>query len=235
MAVEILYPDVANLFGDERNVQYLRDALPDEEFIFTKFNDTPYFAENTPSFIYIGAMTEKMQRKILTRLMPLRDRLIALRDAGTVLLATGNACELFAEKINYVTEEIETEGLGLVPLTVKTDLFARYNGKVLGSLEDMKIIGFRSQFSFLYGDNSDCAFLEVQRGAGINKESKKEGFRTGNFFGTQLIGPILPLNPAFCDYLFSLAHLSGRPAYYDKAVKAYETRLKEFENPETVF
>lgn len=235
MAVEILYPDVANLFGDGRNIQYLEDALPGEEFIHTKLNDRPYFADNTPAIIYIGAMTEKMQRNIITRLLPFKARLLELIDNGTVVLATGNGCEIFAKEIDYVTENIKTEALGIVDLTVKTDFFARYNGKVLGKFEDMDIVGFRSQFGLLYGDNSAFPFVKVERGIGINKESTLEGFRIKNLIGTQLIGPILPLNPDFAAYIIRLAGLSGEPAYADKARLAYDTRLKEFRNPTTDF
>ncbi|MBQ2412748.1 MAG: amino acid ABC transporter ATP-binding protein [Anaerotignum sp.] len=36
---------------------------------------------------------------------------------------------------------------------------------------ELTIVGFRSQFSFLYGDNSKNYFLECIRGCGINRES----------------------------------------------------------------
>ena len=38
--------------------------------------------------------------------------------------------------------------------------------------EDIEIVGFKSQFTMMYGDNSSSYFVEVEKGIGINKESK---------------------------------------------------------------
>lgn len=233
MTVEILFPEICSLFGDGQNVEYLKLALPEAEFIETPLTDTPYFAENDPDLIYIGSMTEKNQRKVIEKLMPLKERLEALADKGTPILATGSACDIFAKHIDYVTEKIETEALGIFDLTVKTDLFKRYNGKVLGECNGLDIVGFRSQFSFLYGDNSQNAFMTCKRGIGINPESKLEGMRRNNLICTQLVGPILPLNPLFCEYFIGLSGTQAQAPFREAAVAAYEQRLKEFKDPKT--
>lgn len=235
MVIEILFQEVCGLYGDSQNPTYLQATLPEAQFVFTKLTDTPYFVENKPDLIYIGCMSESTQRKVIEKLMPLKDRIAELIDEGIPFLATGNAGEIFAKEIQYVTEEITVAGLGFFDLTVKTDLFSRYNAMVLGELEDMKIVGFRSQFSFLYGNNEDFYFIRCLRGSGINKESKLEGMRKNNLICTQLIGPILPLNPLFCEYLIGLAGVTAKAAYYDAAMDAYNQRLKEFLDPKTDF
>lgn len=235
MVIEILFNESCNLFGDSQNVTYLQATLQDAQFIFTTLQDTPYFAEHDPDMIYIGAMTEDTQRKVIEKLMPLKSRLEALISKGTPILATGNAGEIFCTKIDYVTEKITTEGLGFFDITVKTNLFDRYNGKVLGDFSGMQVLGFRSQFSFLYGDNSQCYFVECKRGCGINKTSKLEGLKKNNLICTQIIGPILPLNPLFCEYLIGLTGQSVVAAYKEAAMAAYEQHLKEFSDPATIF
>lgn len=235
MVVEILFHEVCNLFGDGQNAAYLEASLPDAQFIYTPLTGTPYFAENTPDLIYIGAMSESIQRRVIEKLMPLKDRIVELVDNGTSILATGNAGEIFAKNIHYVTEEISVSGLGIFDLTVKTDLFKRYNGKVLGRFENMDIVGFRAQFSFLYGDNSDAYFVSCTRGHGINPQSKLEGMRKNNLICTQLLGPILPLNPLFCEYLMKLAGSDAQAAYREAAMAAYEQHLKEFQDPNIKF
>mgnify|MGYP003500745564 CR=1 FL=1 len=147
MTVEILYPEVCGLYGDAQNARYLELTLPEAEFIYTDLNTEPYFVNNDPDIILIGSMSEEMQRRVLGIFSPLKNRINALIEKGTVILATGNAAELFCEKIEYVTEKTEAEALGIFPPTVKTDLFKRYNGKVLGACDGIKIVGFRSQFS----------------------------------------------------------------------------------------
>lgn len=235
MTVEILFQEVCGLYGDSQNPTYLQATLPEAEFIFTKLTDTPYFVAHDPQLIYIGCMSESTQRRVIQKLMPYKDRLCQLIDRGCVLLATGNAGEIFAKRIEYVTEKLETEGLGIFDLTVKTDLFKRYNGMVLGKTEDLDIVGYRSQFSFLYGDNSQCSFMEVVRGCGINKESKLEGMRKNNLICTQLLGPVLPLNPLLCEYLLKLCDVDAQAAYRDAAMAAYTQRLCHFRDPKTPF
>ncbi|MBO5867392.1 MAG: hypothetical protein J6Q54_00600, partial [Oscillospiraceae bacterium] len=221
--------------GDSQNVKYLRATLPNAEFVFTALSDTPYFAEKDPDLIYIGSMSEATQRKVIEKLLPLKERLEALIAKGIPILATGNAGEIFCSKIDYVTEKLSVDGLDFFDISVKTNLFDRYNGKVLGEMDGMKIVGFRSQFSFMYGDNSDCYFVKCLRGVGINRKSKLEGLRKNNLICTQIIGPILPLNPLFCEYLIGLTQNTATAAYKEAAMAAYEQHLKEFSDPATVF
>jgi CobQ-like glutamine amidotransferase family enzyme len=86
-----------------------------------------------------------------------------------------------------------------------------------------------------YGDNSSEAFVNVDRGIGINKSSKLEGFHRNNFYGTHIIGPILPLNPLFCEYLISLAGELSTAAFKNEAMDAYNQRVKEFSDPNIRF
>ena len=235
MIIEILFSEVCNLYGDGQNVNYLQATLPDAEFVFTTLNDTPYFVENKPDLIYIGCMSESVQRRVIKKLEPLLPRLRCLIEENVPILATGNAGEIFCKKLEYVTEKLSADGLGIFDLTVKTDLFDRYNGKVLGELNDLTIVGFRSQFSLVYGDNTNNYFVKCIRGDGINRQSKLEGFRINNLICTSLLGPILPLNPLFCEYLLKLAGQEVSAAYREAAMQAYNQRLKEFKDPSTEF
>lgn len=235
MVVEILFQEVCGLYGDSQNATYLEATLPNAEFIYTKLTDTPYFAENKPDLIYIGCMSESTQRRVIEKLLPLRERILELVELGTPILATGNAGEIFASKIEYVTENITVNALSIFNVTVKTNLFKRYNGMLLGSVEGLDIVGFRSQFSFLYGDNSDSYFLNCVRGIGINPQSKLEGMRKNNLICTQLLGPIFPLNPLFCEYFIGLSGNKVEAAYREAAMAAYEQRLQEFRDPKVSF
>jgi len=235
MVVEILFQEVCGLYGDSQNATYLQATLPDAQFVYTKLTDTPYFVGNTPDLIYIGCMNESIQRRVIKALTPYKERFLQLIEDGVPILATGNAGEIFANKIHYITENIEISGLGIFDLTVKTDLFKRYNGMVLGEIDDIKIVGFRSQFSFIYGNNDSCYFLKCMRGIGINPNSKLEGMRRNNLICTQLLGPILPLNPLFCEYLLRLCGCEVEAAYKTTAMDAYNQRLLEFSDPKVRF
>ena len=235
MIIEVLFNEVCGLNGDAQNAAYLHYAMPDAEIIYTSLLDTPYFAGNRPDMILLGSMTENTQRRVIEKLMPLKDRLCALIDDGVVFLATGNAGEIFCKKISYVTEKIEIDGLGIFDLEVKTDLFKRYNGKILSRFEGIEIVGFRTQFSHIYGNNSAFYFAEVIRGIGINPESKLEGMRKNNLLCTHTVGPMLPLNPLFCEKLIALAGGNAQAAFREEAIAAYEDRLKEWNDPNIRF
>ena len=235
MTIEILFQEVCGLYGDSQNPTYLQATLPDANFVFTKLTDTPYFVDHDPDLIYIGCMSESVQRRVIAKLLPYRERINQIIEAGIPFLATGNAGEIFAKSIHYITEQIETEALGFFDLTVKTDLFKRHNSMVLSQMQDIQLVGFRSQFSFIYGNNTNCSFAKCIRGIGINPSSNLEGMRKNNLICTQLLGPILPLNPLFCEYLLQLIHCDAPAAYRDAAMDAYNQRLKEFQDPKISF
>lgn len=235
MVIEILFSEVCGLYGDSQNPKYLEATLPDATFVYTPLTDTPYFVDHTVDMLYMGAMSEDVQRQVIDKLRPFRQRIVELVDGGVPFLATGNAGEIFANRIDYVTEEITVDGLSLFDLTVKTDLFDRFNGKVLGKMGELTVVGFRSQFSFLYGDNTDNHFMKCIRGCGINRDSNLEGMRRNNLICTQLIGPILPLNPLFCEYFISLAGVQATAAFKEAGMDAYEQRVKEFSDEKVIF
>lgn len=235
MKVEVLFSEVCNLSGDYQNVEYLRQTMPEVEFVYTSLNQDPDFVTNRPDMVLMGAMTEQIQRRVIEKLLPYKARIAELIEDDVVFLMTGNACEVFAGRIDYVTEEIQVDGLGIFDLTVKNDLFHRYNGKFIGEVDGITVIGFRSQFSFLYGDNSECYFGKNQRSIGINPDTNLEGIRRKNFFGTTLQGPILPLNPLFCEHLIKLAGGDAPAAHKEAAMTAYDQRLSEFRDPNVKF
>ena len=61
---------------------------------------------------------------------------------------------------------------------------------------------------------------------------KQEGVLKNNFFGTNLLGPILILNPYFTKYLFSLLGYKKKLYLEKEMIEAYEERVKEYQNAE---
>ena len=235
MKIEVLFSEVCNLNGDFQNVEYLRQTLPEAEFVFTSLSDALYLESSRPDMVYMGTMTEAIQRRVIDKLIPLKERIETLIDDGVVFLMTGNACDVFCKSIDYVTEKIQKEALGLFDLTVRCDHFNRYNGKFMGEVDGITVIGFRSQFSMLQGDNSAFFFGRNQRAMGMNPGTDLEGVRRKNFFGTNVQGPILALNPHFCEHLIRLAGSEAVAAHKEAAVRAYEIRLKEMQDPDLKF
>ena len=61
MKIEVLFPEVANLYGDLSNIEYLKKCLNDDvEIIETSLNDEPAFVkQNDINLIIMAGMTEK--------------------------------------------------------------------------------------------------------------------------------------------------------------------------------
>lgn len=235
MIIEVLFEEICNLYGDQQNAEYLALTLPGAKIIHTSLDSVPFFADNRPDIILIGSMSDNMHLSVIEKLQPYKQRILDLIYDNVVFLVTGSACEVFCNTVENVTLETKIAGLGIIPFDAKINWFDRYNGKVLGSFNGMTLAGFKSQFSMLYGEHCDNHFVNVERGIGINRECKLEGYKDHNFIATQILGPILPLNPEFCEYLISLTGEKATAAFKDEAMDAYNQRVKEFSDPKIKF
>lgn len=230
MKIEVLFPEVCNLYGDLQNINYLKKCLPEAEFINTSLGEEPAFATEKIEFIYLGPMTEKTQEKVIQKLLPYKSRIEELIESDTVFLFTGNAMEVLGK---YIENEDGTkiDAIGIFDVYAKRDMFHRYFGAVLGKLSDIDIVGFKATFSFTYGENENNYFIKVDKGIGINKQSKLEGIRKNNFIGTYLIGPILITNPLFTKNLIKLmGKTNPKLAFEEEILDAYQERLLEFKS-----
>ena len=233
MTVEILFGEWCNLFGDSGNVRFLQQCLPEAEFVHTSLTQRPRFADAAPDLLYMGPMSESAQIKVIAALRPHRDRLAELIDRGVPMLFIGNACEVLGQVIE--TPDGRVEGLGLLPFTAKQEMIKRYNGLAMGTFEGITVMGFRSQFTFGKRTGPCDGFLKVTRGAGLAPGDPWEGFRVKECIGTYLLGPILVVNPAFTHWLLGRMG-ADRPLPFEAELqKAYDLRLREFNDPKVKF
>lgn len=236
MRIEILFPEFGNYFGDSGNIGYLQACAPEAEFINTDNRSVPRFATEDVDMIYIGSMSEKKQIIAAERLRPYKERLSELIEKGVIILATGNAMELFGECINDGDNKIPM--LGMFPFY--TDRYIReirYNSMFIGEYKDIKIVGYKSQFSCCRGD-FEHPFIQVKGGYGNDHDDpadRKEGINYKNFFATYLLGPFLVLNPLFTKHILHLMGHSGDLAFEKEAMAAYNERVECLEDESTVF
>lgn len=226
MKIEILFPEFCNLYGDMYNMKYLRKCMPEAEFIETALDEVPEFVNEDVNMIYLGPMTENTQEKVIERLMPYKERIEELIDKNVVFLFTGNAVEVLGKYIEN-EDRSKIEGIGIFDVYAKRDMMHRHNSYMVGEFEDIEIVGFKSQFTMMYGDNSDSYFIEVEKGIGLNKESKLEGIKKNNFIGTYIIGPILIQNPLFTKKIMNMMGVEKEVALEEDVMNAYNARLKE--------
>ena len=180
---------------------------------------------------------------VIEKLSAYKEALKARIDDGTLFLITGNALEIFGSSIKD-KDGTEVECLGIFPTMAKRDMMNRYNSLWLGTFEDMKLVGYKSQFTHSYKDENvkGCIYPEfeaafaAERGPGLNPEITGEGIRKNNFIATYIIGPILVLNPPLAKWMLKQMGVSAPAlAFEEAAMKAYEVRVKEYSNPDTGF
>lgn len=222
MKIEVLYSEVANLYGDIYNIHYLEKCLPDTTVYYTSLNDKPKFTKEKIDLIYMGPMMEKHQEIVIEKLRPYKDKIKELIENDTVFLICGNAVEIFGSKIDDI------EALNIFNYYSKRDFSHHHHSCFLGEFDNKKIVGFKSQFSHSY--NNDYPFIRKINGYGFNKDDMFEGVLYHNFIGTYLIGPFLIMNPYFTKHLFKLLNQKAKLVYEKDLIKAYDIRIKEFED-----
>ena len=228
MKIEILFPEFCNLFGDTYNMIYLEKTLPDAEFIRTPIGGAVRFTEEPVDLVYMGPMTERMQERVIEKFRPLKAKIQAAIDRGTVFLFTGNALEVFGD---YIENEdgSRIECLGLYRLFAKRDMMHRHNSDFEGTFEDEAVMGFKTQFTMAYTPDESLGLFKKVKGVGLNRKAAWEGIRLHNFFGTYLVGPILVMNPPFTKYLLRLLGAGDVPLAFEKEnMEAYAQRKKDF-------
>lgn len=234
LTIEMLFPEIANLHGDNFNITYLAQCRPDARVIRTGLTDTPAFVTAPVDLIYLGPLTELGQLKAIERLIPHRDRIEALIESGTTFLFTHNALEVLGSRIRNDEMNYDVAGVGIFEFESTLAMFGRYNGKVMGQQPevgmDYPVLGYKSQFSMVTGGEDLPGFLAADRGIGRNTTTAIEGVRRHNFMGTSLIGPLLVVNPHLTRALLAQLDPDTEPtlAHEEFAIAAYEARLADF-------
>ncbi|MBE6793749.1 MAG: glutamine amidotransferase [Ruminococcaceae bacterium] len=200
-----LYSDFMNLYGEYGNVRLLTKSLEDKGCaVLTEhktITDSEIDFENY-DFIYCGAGTESKRTFALNHLKRFKDSLKSAFDSGKVMLFTGNSWEMLGKSIESA-EGKTIDGLNLFDFTVKEQSSRRLTGDIKAKAEflDNELIGFINKCSEVSGVDSPLFTLTMK------PESfafETEGIHCKNFFGTQIVGPVLVKNPAFCNYIAEL-------------------------------
>lgn len=229
--LELLFPELCNIYAESYNVTYLQKSCKELEVIETRHTDKPAFVSEDVDMIYLGCTSERKQEQIIEILRPYKNRIVELIDKGVVFLVTGNACEIFGKSIK--DEDRIIDGLGIFDFNAVRDLNGeRHNSQYVGTFTDdngesILMLGHRSQFSFSYGDFEQNKFIDIEIGIGMNPETKAEGLYKNNFFATYSLGPYLIMNPLFAKYLLRKIGVDDSLAFEKEAVEAYEYRRDE--------
>ena len=232
MSIQLLhlYPDLMNLYGEYANVAALRRSLErqDAEVVVrtgTLYEDIDFSGAD---FLYMGAGTESAQLTALEDLRRYETAVRAALERGAVVLATGNAMELFGRSITG-PDGTEHAGLDLFPFRTAVSDTERMQGDCLavGAATGQVAVGFVNKAS----QTTDVArpLFRMEHGPGNSAAAAEDGVWEGSFYGTHLIGPLLMKNPHinayFTELLCRRAGLPYQPQDCPHEQRAYEVTL----------
>jgi lipid II isoglutaminyl synthase (glutamine-hydrolysing) len=234
MKIELLFAKVANLYGDQGNVMLLKKVLSKAYFYETDLNETPKFVESKVDLIVLGSMSEKMQLKVIERLLPHRNKLQQLIDDGVSFLVTGNALDIFGEWIESETG-IKHPALNLFKFRSVENKKQRHNSIFLGKYKGVSFVGFKTQFTQLYPTGNLPSLCSVERGTGHHVGAKEEGVFKNRFYGTNCVGPVLVMNPLFTlDLLKGMGLAHPSLPFQELMMRTYHLRVSEFRDPKII-
>lgn len=225
MTIEILVPGFL-LYGDRGNVEYLERTFPEAEFVYTEITDEPRFVKAPVDLVFMGPMSEANLAALTEKLLPYKERLWELIEGGTFFLVVSTALELFGQSIE-LTDGTKLKTLELFPFMTKRNMRDRHDSTVLGRFGEEWVMGYDARFTEQYG-NEAMPFLKLERGQGFNRQSDLEGIHYKNFIGTNLLGPVLVMNPPLVKHIKE-ALTGTRDIPFEVYMQAaYETRLDKF-------
>ncbi len=205
-----LYPEVLNLYGDRGNIRCMQkrlswrgiDCTVDEMKIGEHRDFTQY------DLFFIGGGQDFEQEVLLEDLHTGKDaELRAAVEDGKTFLCICGGYQMMGHY--YETHDgAKCEFLGAVDLyTVggKQRMIDNYAFQLSDEMGGAVVVGYENHSGKTYLGAGVAPLGTVLKGNGNNGEDKTEGVHYKNVFGTYSHGPVLPKNPAFCDYLLQTA------------------------------
>ena len=225
-----LFPRLLSLYGEYGNMAVLRSTLENNgcHVQIDQYESGPLTLADY-DLVYVGTGTEDNLMEAIRRLIPHKAAIQASISGGTHWLATGNAMTLFGSGINYCGSIGEALDCFDYRTVIHDD--QRYLGDVLtGSAFGSPLVGFINTSSVYAGITSPLLKLKLNTNLGNDKKSCADGIHECNFYGTQLIGPVLVKNPPFLCHI--CRELTGEEITISTDTniqKAYQVALNELQ------
>lgn len=205
-----LYPAELGVNGDSGNAKALvvraRLAGLDAEHVTYQRGDA--LPEEVDAVVIGGGPVSAM-RNIHPDLMEIAPTLKRWADDGVAFFGFASGAELLGRGIQ-LTDGTELGGVGVLPFrAVRTG--TRAVSYVKTEKDGLTLIGFEDHASRweLDPDAQPLGYLEAGKGNQAEFNGRPaEGVRRGALVGTQIGGPLLPLNPLITDQL--LTHMAQR-------------------------
>lgn len=201
-----LFPDLLNLYGDKGNIECMRKRLVwrgiDAEVITHTCLDKKLDLSDI-DIVFIGGGSDREQKIVCDKLLAYKKELKDYVENNGTLVAVCGGYQLLGKY--YKLQDKTIEGLGILDIFTEQGKKRLIGNIVLESeLIDDKIVGFENHGGRTYiGRHTPLG--KVVYGCGNDEKTGYEGVVYKNVVATYLHGPLLPKNPALCDYILTNA------------------------------
>ena len=205
-----MYPDVLNLYGDRGNVRCLQQRL--------RWRGIDSAVERLPigaqarlgdfDLVFIGGGQDFEQQVLLEDLHRGKDREIraAIEDGIPFLTICGGYQMLGHYYETYDGQRCDFIGaLDLYTVGSPARMIGNYKFRCGPESGGSMAVGFENHSGKTRLGSGVQPLGQVLAGFGNNGEDGTEGARYRNVFGTYSHGPLLPKNPALCDFILLTA------------------------------
>ena len=205
-----LYPDVLNLYGDGGNIITLTQRLR-WRGIEAKVTRAPIGSPISlagADLVFIGGGQDFEQQVLLEDLHRGKDREIraAIEDGIPFLTICGGYQMLGHYYETYDGQRCDFIGaLDLYTVGSKQRMIGNYKFQCGPESGGSLVVGFENHSGKTRLGSGVQPLGQVLAGFGNNGEDGTEGARYRNVFGTYSHGPLLPKNPALCDFILLTA------------------------------
>lgn len=223
-----LFPRLLSLYGEYGNIAVLKRTLESNDCHVTVdcFENGELNLDGY-DLVYVGAGTEDNLLEAIRRLMPHSQAICQSIASDKLWLATGNAMTLFGASVTR--GETAVQALGCFDYTTHIRDAKRYLGDVVtADAFGSPIVGFINTSCAYEGITTPLLTLQLGEKLGNDKQSAGDGIKEKNFYGTELIGPVLVKNPHFLAHICHL--LTGQEINLPAdsyAQKAYAIAMAE--------
>ena len=205
-----MYPDVLNLYGDRGNITCITRRLA-WRGIDSQVTRLPIGASASLSgfdLVFIGGGQDFEQQVLLEDLHRGKDREIraAVEDGLTFLTICGGYQMLGGYYETFDGKRCDFIGaLDLYTVGSRERMIGNYKFQCGESSGGSLVVGFENHSGKTRLGSGVEPLGRVLSGFGNNGEDGTEGARYKNVFGTYSHGPLLPKNPALCDFILLTA------------------------------